>query len=1138
MDTTMEYGMEYYKRMMFLAVMMVVLAGAGHAQTFGSLHSFQEEARDLYVEQGMGLAQALDLLEQRYNVVFLYKTEAIANREVNRTSELPRNMENALQFLLDEHGLNFRYLSPKTYGIFPDFTAATEKESVLEVQDETVRGRVVDAQTGEALPGVNVVIDGSTTGTSTDMAGEFELQVPNLEETLVFSYVGYFRLEIAIENRNVIDVEMEPDVHMLDDIVVVGYGEQRRVNLTGSVSSVNFDDAMESRPLTNASQAIGGKVPGVWVSQNSGKPGDDGAQLRVRGWGTMSDASPLVIIDGVEGSIDHINPNDIQSISVLKDAASAAIYGSKAANGVVLITTKQGQYADRMSVNINSYTGMQSLGRRFNLINDSAEMMEMLNLAHVNVGGSERFPQYLINEFREGTDPYRYPNTDWYEHLYRNAMMQEHNISVSGGSETTSMFFSFNYLDQEGIILNTNSERFGLRANLETTVSDRITVGGRMNYINQNSEEPYYPLAVYGPMVRVYNIFETSAPFIAPYTEDGRLGAVQAIDRDGVILYENNNPLIDANNGLTTSGQNTINVNAYTNINLTDNLNWRTTVASSGRWSIVDRHNETVFGYTDAGVARTSRNLNREGIEVIRGHNERIDRQVYSTLNFTDNFGQNEVSALAGMQLEDLSIKTLFARRSDPPKEGLTQIDAGTSGVIGEGNMNRLRMFSYFGRVNYSYADKYLLEGNIRADASSRFREGNRWGVFPGFSAGWRLIEEDFIRDLNIFSDLKLRASWGKLGNQNIAGYWPYLPVINQTNALSYSYGGSFSPGAAITQMVDENITWETTTSFDVGIELGFFDNRLRFEADYYDKLTEGILVSLPIPFTLGDINPPVENIGEMTNKGFEFSIAYNNWALEHDQLGYSIELNLTTLNNEVTKFRGGDSPDQLFLVREGYSYQTLYGYKVEGIYQSDEEAAEHMHSSGFTPRAGDLRFQDVNNDGQIGFQDRQELGNTIPRFTFGINPTISYKGFDLNAVLQGAAGVHVWTQNALTTVQGDGATTLDVKWRDAWTPENPDTNVPALRVDYSWNNQQSSYWVEEISFLKLKNIQLGYSLPTNITSMLGSQRIYLYANAQNVGTLVSSSYNGYDPERSTFDSGVRHYPIPRIISFGINIEL
>src|SRR5690625_153291 len=355
--------------------------------------------------------------------------------------------------------------------------------------------------------------------------------------------------------------------------------------------------------------------------------------------------------------------------------------------------------------------------------------------------------------------------------------------------------------------------------------------------------------------------------------------------------------------------------------------------------------------------------------------------------------------------------------------------------------MQDLRMVSYFGRINYNFSDKYLFEVNIRTDASSRFARGNRWGVFPGVSAGWRITNEEFMAGQNIFSDLKIRGSWGKLGNQNIVGYWPYLTTITQNFNTSYNFGGSLAPGAAVTSLVDESITWETTTVSDIGLEMYFLDNRLFFETTLFNKKTKDIIVRLPIPQTLGGVDAPLENVGEMDNKGLELNANYTNATNDNNGLRYSLGANFTYVTNEVTKFRGGDSPDQLYLIREGYSYRSLYGYKAEGIYQTDQEAQQHMHSNAFTPEAGDLRYEDVNEDGELNFQDMMVLGNTIPKYTFGSNIDFSYNGFNLNVLLQGRAGVTVNTQDAWTIPLGISGGTITKQQRDAWTPKNLNTN-------------------------------------------------------------------------------------------------
>ncbi|MEX2567511.1 MAG: TonB-dependent receptor, partial [Cyclobacteriaceae bacterium] len=997
-----------------------------------------------------------------------------------------------------------------------------------------ITGTVTD-ENGAPIPGATVLIEGTTTGTATDIDGQFTIDAPE-GAVLLISFIGYQSQRITVANQTTLNITLMESQSSLNEVVVVGYGVQEKVNLTGAISTVNFDDELTNRPLTNASQALGGTASGVWVSQNSGKPGSDGAQIRVRGWGTLNNSNPLIIVDGVEGSFDQLNPNDIENISVLKDAASAAIYGSKAGNGVVLITTRMGKRNEQMQVNVNSYFGIQSLGRRYDVINNSAEHMEITNQALENENSAPLFSESLINEFRTGDDPYKYPNTDWFKVLFNTANIQEHNVSIRGGSAQTSSFLSFNYLNQEGMVPNTNSQRYGLRANMESNVKDWLTVSGRFNYIRRESEEPYADIT-YGSLGRVFEMLGGSAPYIAPYTREGRFGSVQAINQDGNLLFDNRNPLIDAANGLTNTEENVLTLNLSADIRLSKYLSFKTTVSSNGSWTLTDRYNTSNFGYTDTGVETITRNYNREGLEINRGQISSVQNNLFSTLNFKRDFNEiHSVSAIGGIQLETFKVQNMFSRRTEPPKEGLTQVDAGTSGIQGEGNMNGFRIFSYFGRANYTLMSKYLFEANIRADASSRFSEANRWGVFPGFSAGWRLSEEAFIRDIPAISNLKIRASWGQLGNQNISGYWPYLTVIGQNNNLSYNYNGSFSPGAAVTALVDENITWETSSSLDIGLELGLMDDRVTVEADYFQKTTEDILVQLPIPSVMGGISSPFENVGQMTNDGFEFIVNYNNLKFGRDQLGFNMGLNLTYIQNEVTKFRGGDSPDQLYLLREGYSFRTLYGFNAIGIYQSDDEAQEHMHSNPFTPSAGNIKFEDLNNDGRLNFEDKMGLGNTIPKYTFGLSPSFKYQGFDLNLLFQGILGVSMYTQNNFTDLDWENRM-ISTRWRDAWSPENTDSRNPSLKFNNPWDNSQSSYWVQEINFIKLKNIQLGYSFPEAMANRLGLQKMYLYVNGQNVFTIVSKDYEGYDPERNTFDSGYQLYPIPRMITGGINLN-
>jgi TonB-linked SusC/RagA family outer membrane protein len=1083
-------------------------------------------------EKNTPLADIFRKIERQSGYKFFYD-----NNLVKRANKVSIEIRNAsLNDVLD------RVLSdqPFTYTIVNNTIVIKEKQISAEVFTASlnrivvaniVTGTVMD-QTNSPLHGAVVQVKNKNINTTTDESGKFSISAEEGDD-LVISFVGYQTVQMRVGKRTEINVSLTPKISSLNDVVVVGYGSQQKANLTGSVSTVKFDSEIENRSITNGSQALGGEVPGLWVSQNSGKPGDDVAQLRVRGWGTLNNTDPLVLIDGVEASMSDVNPHDIESVTVLKDAASSAIYGSRAANGVVLVTTKGGKFNRKAQVNFSTYYGQQSLGRRYNIIDNSAEFMTLWNQALRNQGGSDLYSQELIDAFKNGNDPYKYPNTNFFDYVFRKAPMTEQNLSVSGGTEKTNYYISLNYLNQEGIMRRSNSERYGLTLNLETKVKDWLTVGGRLNGIKRQSEEPYSVRDV------MYWFANGGYPFIAPYTRDGHFGGPQAVDASGNPLVNNRNPLIFDAIGKNATISNYFKMNVYADVRFTEYLTFKTNFSSQYNTSAADAYNQYLTGYTDAGVETPEQGINPV-LEASRTLNDRDYHVWFNTLNFNKKFGtRHDLSGVVGTQLESTRFSNTYAYKSDPPKEGLTQVSAGTSNVQAEGNKADLRMFSYFGRVNYALDGKYLFEMNFRADASSRFRKEKRWGYFPAFSAGWRLSEEQFIKNLNIFSNLKLRLSYGSLGNQNINSYWPYLTAITQNNSLSYTYGNKLAPGATSTALVDQDISWETTTTKDVGLDMGFLNDRLVIEADYFHRVTKGIIVQLPIPHVMGALDAPFENVGEMLNKGYEISATYRNIPTSRNGVGYTVGANLTYILNRVTKFRGGDAPDQLYLIREGYSYNTLYGYKALGVFSTDEEAAKYMFANGYVPHAGDLQYQDVNGDGKIGFEDKMGLGNTIPKYNLGLNLALTYKGFSLNVLAMGVTGINVYTQDAWTQPLGVSGGIITEKWRNAWTPTNTITDIPLMKINDPWNGEayESSFWVHNISFLKLKNIQLGYQVPVEVTKRIGLQRLYFYINAQNVHSFVNKKYEGFDPERSTFDTGEFTYPTPRIISIGANVN-
>lgn len=1020
-------------------------------------------------------------------------------------------------------------------------TKYTERVRVVTTQQQTktIIGTVKDSK-GEPVIGANIIEKGTSNGTVTDYDGNFSLNVDD-DAILRISYIGYLEQEVTTKNRSTINVELIEDTQSLEELVVVGYGVQKKINLTGSVSTINYDKDLENRPITNASQALSGKVPGVWVSQNSGAPGSDGATIRIRGFGTLNNTNPLILIDGIEGRMAELNPNDIESMTVLKDAASAAIYGSRAANGVILIETKKGIGEEKTTVSYNGYFGLQQLGRRYDLITNSAEFMGLWNQASVNSGGSAIFPDDVINAFETGSDPYKYPNTNYFDEVFRSAFTTQHNLSLTSSSENSNTYVSINYLKQDGIVKNTDSERYGININNETQVSKRIKLGARMRYMRKESFQPYDGIS------RVIYMMANGRPFSTPYLQDGKtFGGSQALylsgDRKGQPIVDTRNPFPDLHNGQDLRTNNFVKANFFTNIDIAKGLVLNAQYNVQFNSNTRDRYNQTHFTYTDLDLNNQSKPLDYPStLNIFRGTTEELHSTFIANLNYNRTFNEkHEISGLLGMQTEDMSLKLMDAQKSDPAKEGLHQVTSGTTNPIANGNELKWRMLSYFGRVNYALMSKYLFEANLRADASSRFADGNRWGFFPAFSAAWRLSEESFLKDLGVFDNFKIRASWGELGNQNIGSssnsdYFPYMTIITQNYGTSYNFGNQLAPGAAVTGLVDPDITWETTTSTDIGIDLGFLNNRLTFEADYFIKKTRDIIVRLPIPNVLGGLSAPFENIGEMTNKGFEVNLNWND-RIPESGINYNIGVNLTTTKNNVDVFRGGNSPDQLYLIREGYSYKSLYGYIHEGVYQSDDEAKKHMHSNGYIPRAGDLKYKDVNGDGKLDYRDKEGFGNTIPKLVYGINGSLSWNNFDLSFVFSGIGGVKGYFQNTWTEPLGISGATITERWRDAWTPENPSSKTPRIIVNDTWNRQQSSFWSTDMSWFKLKNLQVGYSIPKSITNKMLIQNLYIYLNGTDLFTIVSNKYEGFDPERDTFSDGYNHYPIPKIYSLGLNI--
>ncbi|ETZ20873.1 TonB-dependent receptor [Pedobacter sp. V48] len=1128
-DLTYKPPSTLFRRLMKILCLLLILLTA---QITASAYA----QRITLAEENASLEVVLKKISKQSNYDFAFNSDML--KDVNPVNVKLTNatLKETLDAVFKDQPLT--YLITKNTVVVKKRVAKKTATVMQESTKQVVISGIVKDSKGLPLPGVSVKVKGGTAGAVTGNDGKYSISAPEDNGVLVFSFVGYTTQEIPVSTSKTIDVTLLEDTSALQEVVVVGYGTQKKVNLTGAVSSVDFTKEMDNRPITNASQALSGKVTGVWVSQNSGSPGSDGATLRVRGFGTLNNTNPLILIDGVEGNLNELNPSDIASMTVLKDAASSAIYGSRAANGVVLVTTKKGSYDSPSQLSYNGYYGVQKLGRRFDIIDNSAEFMGIWNKAVANNGGDPLFPQEVISAFEKGNDPFLYPNTNFFDEVFTAAPIQEHNVSVKGGSERQNYYLSFNYMDQDGIIKETDSKRFGLNLNLNSKVNKWMEIGGTVQATRKITERPYDEIS------RVMYLMQNGGyPFTAPYTRDGKFGATQALylsgPNKGQPIVDTRNPLPDMYNGRTQYANNFIKGSLNATIKFTPELTFKSLYSGQFNNNRKDRFNQLNYAYTDSGI-KTSVLDYPSTINNSRTNDEQFYWAFFNTLDFNKTFNEvHNVTAVVGMQVEENQLKNMLSQRSGPPKEGLSEVDAGTFNPLANGNTTEWRMQSYFGRVNYNFNEKYLLEANLRADASSRFSAGNRWGFFPAFSAGWRLSEEGFLKDFKAIQNLKVRASWGRLGNQNInaiAGDYPYLLSLTQNYGSSYNLGGALVPGAAITALVDRSISWETTESTNLGVDFTMFSGKLNVEMDYFTKKTSDILVRLPIPQILGGVSAPVENVGRMTNKGFETSISYQSRNGD-DAFNYRVGGNLTYVTNEVTKFRGGKSPDQLYLIREGYSFQSLYGFKFQGVYQTNEEAKQHMSNNAYTPTAGDLKYEDVNGDGRLDYQDKQSLGNTIPKFTFGLNLGFSYKNWNLDVVTTGAAGVNAFTKSRWAEPLGISGGVITERWRDAWTPENRSNTLPHIKVNDTWNRYESSFWVSNLSYFKIKNIQLSYQLPKKLINSLKMGGISVYANFQNLPAFVSGDYEGFDPERNTFDDGGGLYPIPFISTLGVNLQ-
>jgi TonB-dependent starch-binding outer membrane protein SusC len=1000
-----------------------------------------------------------------------------------------------------------------------------------------VTGTVTDSQTGEAVVGGNVVVQGTTIGTITNYDGTYRIDIQDLESVLEFSFVGMDMQQIAVGDRTVINVQLSAIAEDIEEVVVIGYGTQKKEDLTGSITVVDAE-SLQKANASSIGRALQGKAPGVVVTQSSGMPGS-GTTIRVRGIGSINaNPNPLFVVDGVfVGGIDGINPADIESLQILKDASATAIYGARGANGVIIVTTKRGKEGPP-KVNFNAYVGVTQLAKRFDVM-DADQYTDFYEQAytqyyldHPEKVGELIYPVAYGDSARAVNGS---ANTDWQDLILQMGRNQNYGMSVSGGGENSNFAISGNYYSEEGILVDTKSERFTLRANSDFRITDWLKIGESMA-INRNTTNnggsPWVLATIASPLMPVYS--ESLGGFAGP------TDSITAVN-------EASNPYAEQilresysyNTGILTSLYAEIDFLKHFKYRMNYGFNYYTGVNST--WAP-----EYVLG----NLGNRSNPESSRYMSMSYGSFFLIE----NTLTYANSFGDHNLTVLAGHTVQWSPGFGFNATGSGFDDPNFNVLDQASLPTDVNGSEWDHRMEGMLARAIYDYKGKYLLTASVRRDGSSNFGPSYKYGVFPSFSLGWKL-NEDLLQNVDEINLLKVRFGWGKTGNENIGSY-RYSEVIDQPDKSQYAFGVNqltHYGAASIWSHGNPYVHWEAATMTNIGVDLNAFNNRLQFIGEYYYKRADDMLVQIGLSGIYGKSSEanPWTNLGEVVNQGFETSLV---WKKYEGDFHYSIAGNIATIKNEVIQLAGDSQPiieNNTTITQPGNSIGSFYGWVAEGIFQSQEEVDAHAKQElGTSP--GDIMFKDLNQDGTVNDLDRTIIGKPIPDFTIGLNLEADYRGFDAMVFFQGAFGQEVYNQHRSNYGLASGNTTAK-DWNktvdvfDYWSETNPSTTQTRISiVDENRNNRLSTWWIDDASFLRLKTVQLGYTFSDNIVKSLNMSHLRIYVTATNLYTFTK--YRGYDPEvsnsdsrqagnplRSGIDSG--NYPVPRTLMAGIQVN-
>lgn len=1080
-------------------------------QAFGSALYSQSASLTLRMNDTT-IEDVLNRIEEQTEFRFLYNKKIVDVEHKVNVSTKNGKITDVLDHLFKDAGIS--------YTISDRQIVLNKKDAFKSVQQSNqVTGIVTDAN-GDPIIGANVIEKGTTNGIISDLDGKFTINV-NPGAVLQVSYIGYITREIIVKDQSFLTVKLSEDTQALNEVVVVGYGIQRKVTTTGAVTKLEGED-LNKMTVVNVTKALQGLSPGITIVDRGGAPGSDDPEIYLRGVGTTGNANPLVLVDGIEMSLSQIPSAEIENISVLKDAASASIYGSRAAHGVILVTTKRGKEG-KVKLSYDGSVGFQDRAVKAEQVS-AREYMTMVNEALINAGGSSKYSEEDILATENGSDPYKHSFTNWPNEVYKSNYITQHTLNLTGGSEVGRYLVSFDYLDQPGLTENTEYKRYSYRVNTDLNIGKMLKVSSDVTYRHIDRLWPE------GLEDAQYNAWS-----MQPTTPN---------------KYENGDYVLDKQNrsvmsytDLNVVGEDRYNLDAVYGQVKADfepikDLIFTGMVSINGNWDRRKIHYKNHKYYNEAGELITQRN-NPNSVKDERNNDYQMTMRFLA--NYKKRLGDDhDLSFLYGM--EQISYRKYYsmAQRKDLISDELPDISLGSAGSqFAEGKPTKWGINSYFGRINYGFKDKYLFEANIRADGSSRFAKGHKWGVFPSFSAAWRISEEAFMKNLGFVDNLKLRASWGQTGNERIDAFM-YLPQYNisKDDESPIVMNGSLVSAVYQKKMANPDVTWETVEQTNIGLDFSILNNSIYGELDWYTKDTKDILLALGIPKFIG-LDAPEQNAGVVRNSGVEAMIGFRK---TFGDVSFNTSVNLAYNKNEWID-RGGDDKniDGYKIQHIGSALNSFYIYQADGLIANEKELEEYKAKYKSDPRgmsdlhAGDVKLVDTNGDGTIDPDDRQIFTSNIPKFTYGWNIGADYKGFDLSLLFQGSSGANRMMYGEWIEGPSYEAFT-GVHFRDRWTEDNQNGNASMPRLEAANNRNASTYnsfFLQKVNYLRLKNVQLGYTFPTNIIDKLRITKLRLYVSGSNLFT-VSSMDKGLDPEDKS--DRLKTFPPLRIINFGVNI--